>query len=408
MATQIKPVERPEASMRRPARWHAATALVLKAVLPIAILAAAALAVAHLLENAPVAERKARPRAARLVETVPVEQARSGPVIHAWGEVVPARRLLLRPEVSGTVIDLSPELAAGGHVSADEVLIRLDDRELRLAEVRAEAEARMIEARILLEEGQQALGQRDLDRLSRTLTDRQRRLILREPQMAELHAELAAARAAAEQAALATARTSIRAPFDALVISEEVTQGTMLTEGAEAAELVAADEFHVVLAVPAATLDWINLDGDEPVTLSQDAVWPKGTTRTGTIKRLAPDISETGRMVELIVSIADPLAFNDENAGAPPVLLGAFLAAEITGTAIDNAVHIDRAHLRDNNTVWVMREDGTLEVRQVEVAWRGIDHVLIESGLEAGEQVIATHLATFADGMAVRTRESQE
>ena len=48
-----------------------------------------------------------------------------------------------------------------------------------------------IDARILIEQGQAQIGQRELSRLTRNLTDEQRALVLRKPQMKQLLAERA-------------------------------------------------------------------------------------------------------------------------------------------------------------------------------------------------------------------------
>ena len=61
------------------------------ALIPLAILAVAAVVSLTLYLTAPVADREARPRVPRLVEVVEVMPATQGPQIEAWGEVVAAR-----------------------------------------------------------------------------------------------------------------------------------------------------------------------------------------------------------------------------------------------------------------------------------------------------------------------------
>ena len=197
MTAQMKPVEDLELSpayqSRRAPLWRRAIVLILKVLIPLAILAVAAKVAYALFLSSPVADRKARPRVPRLVEVIEVIPATQGPVIEAWGEVVAARTLVVRPEIGGTIVALSDRLTPGGLVLAGENLIRLDTREQRLAVAQAEAEMHQIEARIATENGQQERAKRDLDRLPGKLTETQRQLVLRAPQMAALQAELAAA-----------------------------------------------------------------------------------------------------------------------------------------------------------------------------------------------------------------------
>lgn len=406
LTAQVRPVGDPEPRFPqvRPAvpLWRRVIAFVLKATIPLAIIAVAAYFSWSLYLSGPVAERKARPRVPRLVEVVEVLPATRGPLIEAWGEVQANHTLVLRPEIGGTIVELNERLTAGGLVREGELLVRLDDRELALAVARAEAEIRKVEARIALEEGQQERARRDLERLPVKLNESQRKLVLRAPQMAELQAEMAAAEAARDQAMIALSDVALRAPFDAVVVSEQVAPGALLSAGAQAAELVATDRFDVLLAVPVTALEWIGTEAGRVVWLTQPGVWPEGAYREGKIERLTAGLRTTGRMAELVVSVDDPFARLPENAGKPRLLLGSFLRAAGEGRQIENAVALDRAWLRDGNTVWVMNAEDRLDIRPVEVAWRGAEQVLISGGLAPGDRVVTTQLAVVAQGMALR------
>ena len=406
MTAQMKPVEDSELrtgySGRPVAMWRRAIAILLKVLIPLAILALAAKVSWTLYLSPPVADRHDRPRVPRLVEFIEVMPATQGPMIEAWGEVVAARTLVVRPEVGGTIVALSDQLTPGGLVLAGEQLIRLDERDQRLAVAQAEAMMQQIEARISIEDGQQDRAKRDIERLPAKLTESQRQLVLRAPQLAELKAELAAAAATRERAMVELSHMVIRTPFDALVIEEKISEGSMLGAGSVSATLVAADRFHVVVAVPVSALDWIGLKSGHTLRLTQPGIWPDGTYRDGTVERLTAGLSETGRMAELIVAVDDPLVRKPENQGKPRLLLGSFLRAVGEGRAVEGAVALDRAYLRENDTVWVITPESRLEVRPVTVAWRGAERVLVSSGLAAGDRVITTPLAIVSPGMEVR------
>lgn len=406
MYARPNPVEPDDTeTARRAPLWHRAVAFLLKAALAVALLSGGAWLARDILSGAPVATRSAPPERARLVEVAPARRAATGPVIRAYGEVEAARRLVLRPEIGGRVTEIHPALAPGGEVSEGERLIALDDRDIRLEIAEAEAEIARISARIRIERGQQGRAARDLERspIRGDITEEQRALILREPQMAELQAELDAAEARLAAARLRREKTVLRAPFDALVESEQVAPGTVLTAGAEAARLAAADRFRVRLAVPAGALDWIATDGSQRVTLAQPGVWPDGATREGRVARLGAGLTETGRMAELIVEVEDPLARRRGSEGLPRLLLGSFLEARIEAPAIEGAVAVDRAWLRDGDRLWVMTADGRLEVRDPGIVWRGAEQVLVTSGVAPGERIVTTPLATWSEGMALRT-----
>ena len=84
------------------------------------------------------------------------------------------------------------------------------------------------------------------------------------------------------------------------------------------------------------------------------------------------------------------------------MILGAFVDVEIRGRAIDDAFVIDRDHLREGDTVWVMGDDDRLEIKEVGVEHRGRDEVYITSGLQDGDRVVRTNLTTPVEGMLLR------
>ena len=359
----------------------------------------------EILASAPKAERKPPQRIARLVEVTTAGLARSGPVVEAWGQVVAAQTLVVRSEVSGTLDWVHEDVTPGGRLFAGQEIARFDDDDLKLMLAQAENAVAQIDAKILIERGQGAIGERELSRLTRNLTDEQKALVLRKPQMASLLAERAAAIAVRDQARNALGKATVRAPFDALVISENVAPGSVISQAGEAATLVASDRFHVTLAVPAAALQWLRFDGTQTVTLTQPGVWPEGGARLGRVLRLNSALTEKGRMAEVIVEIPDPLALEPGNADKPKVLLGSFVRGAVTAEPIAGAIKLDRAHLRDGDTVWVMDAEDKLQIRPVRLLWRGPEHVLVGEGLALGERVVTTTLATYAPGMALRTRD---
>jgi RND family efflux transporter MFP subunit len=380
----------------------------LKILLSVSILVGAAVTSAMLYFSAPVAEREAHARVPRLVEVIEAVPATQGPLIEAWGEVVAARTLVVRPEEGGTIIKLSDRLTPGGLILSGEEMVRIDDRVQRLALAQTAAEIQKIEARIAIEDGQQDRAKRDLKRLPGKLTDRQRQLILRAPQKAELEAELAVATAERDRALVALSQTVIRSPFDALVIDEQLALGTMISAGSASATLVSVDRFHVVVAVPVSALDWINPKAGQVLRLTQPGIWPEGSFREGIIERLSAGLSTVGRMAELVVTVDDPLARKPENRGKPRLLLGSFLQVVGEGRIVEDAISLDRTYLHEGDTVWLMTPDNQLELRKVTVAWRGAEQVLISDGLAAGDQVITTPLAIVAPGMKVRVAEGAE
>lgn len=386
--------------------WHRLVAGVIKGGAALAILVAAGWLAMGIYSEAPVPTRFDPERRPRPVEVEPARAAARGPVVEAWGAVEPARRLAVSPEAGGRVHWVSPALEVGAVLSRGATLLRLDDGAARRAVRRAEARLAGIDARMRRERGQRQRARADLERASlEDLSGEERALILREPQMRELEAERAQAEADLEEARETLEETRLTAPFAGEVVSEDVETGAMLSAGETAAVLVGTEAHRVVLSVPQAAIERLRPLAGREVRLTQPGVWPEGAVRTGRVQRLAPELSEQGRMARLIVRVADPLARDARNEGAPRLLVGSYLRAEIEGPPVSGAVALAPDAVRGGDTVWVMNDKEELEIREVRVAWRGPDRVIVSGGLAPGERVVRTYLATPADGMSLTTGE---
>jgi hypothetical protein len=84
-------------------------------------------------------------------------------------------------------------------------------------------------------------------------------------------------------------------------------------------------------------------------------------------------------------------------------MIGAFVEATIEGREVAGVVRLDRDYVRDEDRVWVM-EDGVLRVRDVEVVVRDAEHAYIREGIEDGDRVVTTNLATVREGAPLRLK----
>jgi hypothetical protein len=58
--------------------------------------------------------------------------------------------------------------------------------------------------------------------------------------------------------------------------------------------------------------------------------------------------------------------------------------------------------LKDNSSIWIVKENQVLEIRKVRPVWRDADVVLLQDGLKPGEQLIVSDLPAPVEGMTVR------
>ena len=416
LASPAVPTDAPDATetpsdadrtSKRPPAWQIFMDLVLAA----AIVFGGYLGAQELLTSTPRAKRKPVPREATLVEVTTVAKGPQRVTIEASGTVVPARQIALHPQVSGVVETVDRNLDPGGLVDAGTPLVTLDKRDYELAVSTARTRVTQAQAQQRVEKGAHRVAAREakiLGALSEGEGDSS--LMLREPQKAAARAEVRAARAAVEQAQLALSRTTVLAPFDAVVLARSVAVGSQIGPATPLATLVDRDRWWVEVQVPVDELRWLQIP-DKPgqpgskAEVRDDAAWEPLTWRDGSIERVAPDLGKEGRLARVLVAVKDPLALLPETAPAARMSLGAWMQVRFAGALLDDVAKLPRRLLREGKAVWLMTADGHLEVRDVTVVFAARDWVLIRDGLDGSERIVTTDLPAPVPGMELRTKD---
>ncbi len=352
----------------------------------------------------PEAERSTETReSAMLVEVAEVERGTFRPQISALGRVRPAREIELSPRVGGEVIERSSEFDPGGFIEAGGRLLTIDPADYENLLRQRRSELSRAEAELKIEMGRQRVAVADLELLDEEIPLGKRSLALREPQLDTAKAAVESAKAAVRQAELDLERTRIVAPFDVQVIERMVEVGSQVSPGDDLGRLVGRNTYWVIATVPLSALPWITIGGEgSSVELRDRSAWPAGATRAGTVETLIGTLDERTRLARLLVTVDDPLARLPENAGKPTLILDSIIEAVITGREIENVVRLDRAYLRENDTAWLMDEEGKLRIAELEIVFRDAGHAYVKSGLESGDRVVKTGLATISEGAPLR------
>ncbi len=237
------------------------------------------------------------------------------------------------------------------------------------------------------------------------VSEEQRALAQREPQLESTRLELKAAQSALKKAQLDLTRTTLRAPFNAMVVSESVDTGQLLSPQATVARLVGTDEYHVQVSVPVSSLRTIRARADDEAGSEAKIIQRVGQEtieRRGEVIRELPDLDPGGAMARILVRIENPLG----RRGDLPLLLGSFVDVEVGAQPIDNAIRLPRVALRNGRSVYVMNDQDQLEIRDVRIAWTEPDAVLVTGGLEANERVVTSRIPTPVPNMLLRTLET--
>ncbi len=370
------------------------------------VLAAGAALTAVIFMTEPTAELSGAVREnAMLVEVTGVERGTFAPTIQAMGTVEPSQDISLSPRVAGEILRVSDAFTPGGFVRNGDVLIQLDPADYQNVLAQRQSALSQAIADLHLEEGRQNVARQDFALLGATLELPNRSLVLREPQLDAARAIVAAARAAVEQAELELARTTIRAPFDAHVLTRNANVGSQVAQGENLGRRVGLDTYWVVATVPQAQLRWLTFsaEGQAPslVRIRNRTAWAPEAFREGRLHRLVGALEDQTRLARVIVTVPDPMAYRSSTSDTPPLMIGSFVEANIEAKPLQDVIRLSRDYVRDNDRVWVM-EEGLLRIRDVEIAFQDADYAYIAAGLEPDARVVITNLATVVDGAPLR------
>ncbi len=353
-----------------------------------------------LMHTAPVQETEEKPRSAKIVQTIS-PTAKSHPIsVSAYGSVIPARSVTIRPEITGRIVSQHPSLVPGGRIAEGETLFTIDDSDYRIALREAKTTLEEARSEIDLEAGRQTIAKRELEQLRKDLPEAaiNEALVLRAPFKASTEALLERAAASVEMAELNLSRTTVTAPFNAVVIEESVETGQLADSSSALVTLAGTDAFWIQASVPLSELKWIRLPtpekpgADATVRLSDSTLaWQ------GKVVRLLGDLEAEGRQARVLVEVPSPLDSNE----AQPLLLGTYVRVDIDSGTLEDALEIPRAALREGNRIWLVGGEKELIIRDAEILWKRENSVLITNVIEAGETLIVSDLNAPLPGMAL-------
>ena len=384
---------------------------ILKALLPPVVLGVAAMGAYVMYLNRPPVETQTpvvSPPAVR-VQRVAFESVDLA--VSSQGTVQPRTASQLVPEISGTVINVSPTFAVGGFFEEGDVLLEIDPYDYQQALITGQSQLAQARLRLAQEEAEAEVARREWEELGRGDANA---LTLRQPQVEDARAAVTSAEAAIDRARRDLERAEVRAPYAGRVQSKDVDIGQFVNRGTAVGRIYAVDSAEVRLPLPDEELAYVDVPmsyrGTQPqagpdVVLSADFAGRRFAWQ-GRIVRTEGEIDSVSRMVHVVAEVDDPYAPGSDPS-RPPLAVGMFVEAEIAGRRVDDVVMLPWAALHGRDQVLIVDDDGRLRYRQVDILRSTTEYVLVRSGLAEGEQVSISALDAVIDGMAVQIAEDE-
>jgi multidrug efflux pump subunit AcrA (membrane-fusion protein) len=343
--------------------------------------------------------RRAPKTQSKLVNIAAVELSTLVPSIQAFGRVTSSQPVQLVSEVSGRLMQGEVAFKPAQSFRRGDLLVKIDDRQIRLELNSKKAELLTALAQLLpelaLEFPEESRKWADyfsaceFDRLLPELPEpanQKIKLYLARFNVYKLYFEVKDLEIQAEY-------YYFRAPFDGSVVSANARVGAIARQGTNLGEIINLEDLEVVLSVPVEEVPWI--DFDSPVILSSGETAGRWK---GLITRVGSDIDDRTQAVTVFVSLAG------ENKQG--LRSGTFLTAELAGRSIDGAVEVPRAALYSDRYVYLL-SGGALEQREVTVAFSRADRAIVSDGLHAGDSLVTDVLQGVAPGMPAEPRAAR-
>lgn len=399
-------------------------------------------------------------------DLIPLVQAetleiRSGNLMVSGAGTVRAREeLTLAAEVAGKLVYVNPDLREGQRIQKGAVLFRIDTANYRNAVQTAQADVASQSVSVLQAKEEVALAKAELDRFQQRgssgssayasvdSSDYAARILppdalaekaapgepaakqpiapnglaTRQPQLQSAQAGLRRAQANLADARTALERTVVRAPFSGIVRAEDIALGSYVQPGQSLGSMVGTADYEAVIPLSESEAALIPqlFDAGKGSRIQASIFSDYGGVRyrwAAYVDRVNGVLNPQTRTIDVFLRIPSPTRGGSPVAGpanagksatassAPPLFVGSFVHAEITGKALDSYAVLPLAALRAGNKVWLI-ENGKLHIVTVDIYQRTDKSALISTkGLGTKPVAVTGNLKIATEGLQVRVAE---
>jgi RND family efflux transporter MFP subunit len=326
-------------------------------------------------------------KAAPLVSVVRPSVSSEQIVVTSTGSVAVRSYVTLISQVSGRVVETSPELRSGGRFAAGETLVKLEQRDFTLALDQVQADVTSAAASLQLSQAESSVAISNYQLLSPG--KEVPLLVAKAPQIAQAKAQLQAAIARRDIGRVNFERSVFSLPFSGRVVESSADEGQMLTAGQSFGRVYALDAVEIVISLAPEELAKIAPLENRLVMITAD-----GFTFEGRIDRIASERDSRTRFSQVF------LTANNSQSLTP----GTFVSVKLSGPIIDNTFMLPESALQVGQVLWIVK-NGTIAAVSANILGRSNGQYLVEA-FEYGEGIITGAVPGGRDGIKVRLADT--
>jgi len=290
--------------------------------------------------------------------------------VSVTGSIEANEQVQIRSQVSGVVQSIS--FQEGGKVSKGQVLVKIDDSELR--------------AQLAQAQTRQSLAAENERRAGLLL---KKEAISRE-EYDVARADLKSAQAQTQLIQAQIAKTTIRAPFSGQIGLRNISEGAFLSPETVIANLISIDPLKITFSVPEKYAGQVKVNTTLNFTVAGSSKRYKAT-----VYAIEPGIEASSRTLQLRARA------DNGNGELRP---GSFANIELPLTVIENALLVPTEAVipvQNGKKVFITR-DGKAKEAMIETSTRTEKDVLVSAGLQPGDTVLTTGIMTLKEGSPVK------
>jgi len=308
----------------------------------------------------------------------------AGAEVNYSGEIRPRVEVPLAFRVGGKLLSRTVEV--GDRVRAGQVLARLDPADVALAAQNTAAALAAAEAELALAsaEVRRTRELKEKNFVSQTLLDAKETTLTAAANRAK------GARAQADLARNQQAYAVLLADGEGVVSAIHAEAGQVVAAGQPILRVARLGEREVAISIPENRVGELQQAGPLAVRL-----WARGErTYRGRLREIAPQADAVTRTYAARISVLD--ADDEVRLGMTANVL---LPSAAAGVAVPPGAVLQQG---GQPQVWLIGADGKVSARPVEVAAYREDAVLLQSGLRAGERIVAAGVHLLHAGETVQ------
>ncbi|WP_343559215.1 efflux RND transporter periplasmic adaptor subunit [Kiloniella sp. b19] len=319
-----------------------------------------------------------------LVQVDTVRETTLNETVPVIGRLVSGQSGTVAAQINGPVSVI--HVAVGDRVQEGQIIAELDIETLSANRALVRSELQASQAQLKTFEARRTLAKQQLDRLEKLRSstafskanydDAIQNLQIADAEVAQRRADIAAVRARLNLAEIELSKATVLAPYDGVVLSKETEAGEYVSEGDAVINLMSPQSLEIEVDVPSSRLDGVQPGQSFTFTMAD------GSPLIATLRAILPR--------ENVLTRTRPVRLSADLSGHPELADNQSITLLVPAGRKRQAltVHKDAVVQNPNGPIAFVAQDGSAQLRSLQLGQQVENRIEVLSGLSAGEYAV--------------------